>query len=399
MDESGVLAYGMRNPQYTRSGAGQPHAAFRHMLYESQERCEIVVLWRRLLPGHDIIVLGASTGGVEALANIVAALPGDLPAAVFVVLHLPSTSTSHLPRILSRSGPLKAVHPINGAQIEHGHIYVAPPNRHLLIERGHMQLTHGPRENHHRPAVDPLFRSAARAYGPRVVGVVLTGALNDGTAGLLAIKRRGGFAIAQEPAEAIAPGMPASACQYVQVDARLPLAQIPSLLVRLTSDPAPDETAFPLPNGLDLESRIAAMDPEIIDQGLRPGTISAFTCPECHGPLWEIQDGELLRYRCRVGHAYTGDSMLDGKSTELEESLWVALNTLEESASIAWRLCYDARRRNHLNLATRYEERARHAQQRVDLVRRVLESGALGGRGASEAADAGAGSDDESFDT
>jgi len=195
------------------------------------------------MAGHDIIVVGASAGGVEALVEVVRRLPPGLPAAVFVVLHIPAQSPSLLPDILSRSGPLITSHPDDGEKIEHGRIYVAPPNHHLLVERGHVRVVLGPKENRHRPAVDPLFRSAALAYGPRVVGVVLTGALDDGTAGLLAVKRRGGIAVVQDPKDALYAGMPRSALENIVVDYTLPLSDIGPLLKRLVAEQAEEEGA------------------------------------------------------------------------------------------------------------------------------------------------------------
>ncbi len=179
-----------------------------------------------------IVVIGASAGGVEAIGSLAAALPADFAAAVMVVLHI-GAHKSVLPWLLNQRGPLPACHPRDGDPIRPGHIYVAPSDHHLLVEPGRVRLTRGPRENWARPAVDPLFRSAARAYGLGVVGVILTGGLNDGTAGLFEIKRHGGLAVVQDPDEAASPGMPRSALKHVVVDHRLPLAAIPALLARL----------------------------------------------------------------------------------------------------------------------------------------------------------------------
>ena len=199
------------------------------------------------MPGHDIIVVGASAGGVEALVKLVGQLPLRLPASLFLVLHIPPRSPSLLPGILSRPGPLAASHPEDGEEIRQGHIYIAPPDYHMLIELGYIKLSHGPKENLHRPAIDPLFRSAAYSYGPRVVGVILTGALDDGTAGLMAIKGRAGVAVVQDPADALYPGMPASALEHVQVDCCLPLAEIGAALVRLANQQAQEEGVYPTP--------------------------------------------------------------------------------------------------------------------------------------------------------
>src|SRR5262245_18310910 len=212
------------------------------------------------MAGHDIIVIGASAGGVGALQEVARGLPLDLPAAVFVVLHVSPSGPSMLPRILSNSGPLRAHHAINGEAIEHGQIYVAPPDYHLLVERERMRVVRGPKENRARPAADPLFRSAAHAYGTRVVGVVLSGTLDDGTAGLAAIKRRGGLTVAQDPVAALYPGMPRSATANVSLDLCLPVASIASLLSRLASLPEKDDAAYPVPEILKVETNISRLE-------------------------------------------------------------------------------------------------------------------------------------------
>jgi two-component system chemotaxis response regulator CheB len=198
------------------------------------------------LPHRDIIVIGASAGGIKALKELAAALPEDLPAAVFVVLHLAPTKPSILPQILSRAGPLPALHPSNDQPVETGYIYVAPPDHHLLLRDGRIRVFRGPKENAHRPAVDPLFRSAAAAYGPRVIGVVLTGALEDGTAGLSAVKSGGGVAVVQDPFDALQPSMPQSALRSVRVDYCVGLAEIGPLLIRLNSEEVPPTLGFAL---------------------------------------------------------------------------------------------------------------------------------------------------------
>jgi two-component system chemotaxis response regulator CheB len=210
------------------------------------------------MPGHDIIVVGASAGGVEALSRLVHDLPADLPAALFVVLHVPAHGTSLLPYILARNGPLPARHPDDGEPIVHGRIYVAPPDMHLLIRREQVRLARGPRENGHRPAVDPLFRTAARSYGPQVVGVVLSGTLDDGSAGLVAIRQRGGVAIVQDPDDALYPGMPRSALEAVRADHCLPVGQIGATLAELAHRAV--EGVDPMPDDMEMESEIAAFE-------------------------------------------------------------------------------------------------------------------------------------------
>jgi len=194
-----------------------------------------------IMPGRDIIVVGASAGGVEALIKVVHGLPADLPAAIFVVLHIPAQGSSLLPDILNRAGPLKAIHPTDNAEIERGHIYIAPPDHHLLVEQGHVRIVRGPRENRHRPAIDLTMRSAALSYGPRTIGVILTGALDDGTAGLRAIKLRSGLAVIQDPKDALYSSMPRSALEHIQVDYCVPLAEIGPLLTQLAYQPASSE--------------------------------------------------------------------------------------------------------------------------------------------------------------
>jgi len=322
------------------------------------------------MPDHGIVVVGASAGGVEALADLAASLPGDLPAAVFVVLHLPATGTSALPEILGRHGPLPAGHVRDGEPIQPGQIYVAPPDHHVLLRTGHVHLSRGPRENGHRPAVDPLFRSAAREYATRVVGVVLSGALDDGTAGLLAIKSRGGIAVVQDPADALYPGMPGNALQQVEVDHVLPAAAMGELLARLIADSA-EAPADPAPTGMRVEVEMEGFSMEAFE-GDHPGRPSGFSCPDCHGVLWQIKDGGLQRYRCRVGHAWSPESLLTRQSEALEAALWVALRSLEERAALARRLAEPARRRGHRITASRFEEQAAEAQQAARLVRDLL---------------------------
>jgi two-component system, chemotaxis family, protein-glutamate methylesterase/glutaminase len=322
------------------------------------------------MPDRDIVVVGASAGGVEALTSLVGSLPADLPASLFVVLHVPATSSSALPGILTRHGPLPASHARDGEPIERRRIYVAPPDHHLLLRAGHVHLARGPRENGHRPAVDPLFRSAAREHSTRVIGVVLSGALDDGTAGLLAIKSRGGVAVVQHPEEAIYPGMPHNASMHVQVDHVLPAAAIGEALTRLVAVPT-EQPAGPAPHGMRLEVEVEGFSMDALESG-NPGRPSGFSCPDCNGVLWEIQDGGMVRFRCRVGHAWSPESLLTQQSEGLEAALWVALRSLEERAALAARLAEPARRRGHTITATRFQEQAQETQQAARLVRRLL---------------------------
>ena len=245
-----------------------------------------------------------------------------------------------------------------------------------MLENGRVRVVRGPKENRHLPAVDALFHTTAVAKGSRVVGVVLTGARDDGTAGLRATKRRGGIAVVQDPREALFPEMPESALRFVDVDHCLPLGEMAPLLARLAQEeiPVEQEGASPVPDDMDLEARVAGLDPSAVDE--RPGQLSRYTCPDCSGPPYEIRDGRLIRFRCRVGHAYTAKSMLDEKSEALEDALYVALNTPEESALMADTLAARSREQGHKHAAARFEKRARFARQKAETIRRLLTDGA-----------------------
>jgi two-component system chemotaxis response regulator CheB len=319
------------------------------------------------LAGHDIIAIGASAGGVEAISRIVSGLPADLPAAVLVVLHLGS-GPSALPEILTRVGALPAGHPVHGEPIRRGRIYVAPPDRHLIVSDGHLLVPRGAKENGHRPAVDVLFRSAAQSYGPRVVGVVLTGNLDDGTAGLLAIKELKGTAVVQDPAEAYYPGMPRNASENVQVDHVLPLAEIPPLLTQLAHEPALDTPS------LDPEERSSRVAEELLGESGQDlnSAPSGFTCPDCGGALWETHDRELPRYRCRTGHAYSPESLMSEQSTRVDTALWAAMRALEENADLARRMADRMHERGLGRAEERYLERADEAERHAATLRGIL---------------------------
>ncbi len=329
------------------------------------------------MTGRDMIAIGASAGGVEALIATLRTLPGDLPAALFVVLHLPAQSPSLLPDILNRACRLTVLHPKDGAKVAYGHVYVASPDHHLLVEHDTIRVTRGPKENRHRPAIDPLFRSLAYSYGPRAVGVVLTGALDDGTSGLLAIKQRGGVAVVQDPAEALYRSMPQSALAHVAVDYCLSLAEIGPLLTRLAYEPMQTEQPSPPTEELQREIRITAMETNPLNKHDQTGKPSAYSCPECGGVLWEIQDGKLLRFRCRTGHAFSPESVLAEQSEQLERALWAALKTLEEKVSLMRRLTLQSQENEHSWLAQRYETQWREAEEYAKLLRRILLQGTL----------------------
>ncbi|MGF1497112.1 MAG: chemotaxis protein CheB [Elainellaceae cyanobacterium] len=269
---------------------------------------------------HPIIVIGASAGGTEALVEIVRDLPGNFPSAILVAVHV-SALKSYLPRVLSRSGVLPVKHPHHNETIQAGHIYIAPPNHHLLIQQDTIQLSLGPRENGFRPAIDPLLRSAAQAYGSAVVGVILTGALDDGTAGLGRVKHHGGTAVVQDPDTATFSMMPESAIAHVEVDHVVPLAKMAALLTQLAQrsvrpDAPPDSAQLdlpPSPSPINLSN--ARSTPSM---NTPP---SGFVCPECGGVLWELQEPNILKLQCRTGHTYSQNGFLLEQSKELEAAM------------------------------------------------------------------------------
>jgi len=328
------------------------------------------------LPRRDIIVIGGSAGSLDVLGEIVARLPYDLQAAVFIVLHISPTRESSLPEILTRKGTMPAVHPTDYQPIEYGHIYIAPPDRHMLIENRHINIVHGPKENRSRPAIDPLFRSAAINYGPRAVGVVLSGTLDDGTAGLYAMKKMGAVTIVQDPAEAMYAAMPESAISNNKVDYIVRAAEIGPLLDQLVEDEGAQEgDLVTMAGSLRKEVEISSQEidsRDMIDAVQQIGRLTMFTCPECQGTLWEMKNGELLRYRCHVGHAFSIDSLDAEQGTKLEAALWSALRALEERGALARRLATQARERARLNIAERFQERARQADADAGTIREIL---------------------------
>jgi two-component system chemotaxis response regulator CheB len=323
--------------------------------------------------GRDIVVIGGSAGSIEAVTEVVRGLPADFPAAVFVVVHFPGSVSSTLPRILSRAGPLPARHARDGEPIESGRIYVAPPDCHLLLTDGHIRLTKGPKENGHRPAIDPLFRTAAHSYGPRVVGVVLSGNLNDGTAGLLTIKQREGIAIVQLLETALYQGMPRSAIDHVAVDHVLSPSEIPLLLSDLAQEPVFHLEVVPM--SVEPPADQEADEFALADRHKNPGVPSTMTCPECHGTLWEAKDDELVRFRCRVGHAYSDEALLVHQGEQLEAALWTALRALEEHTALARRLAARANSRGHSHSASSFTEQAVDAEHHASVIRTVLDKG------------------------
>jgi len=320
---------------------------------------------------HDIVTIGASAGGVETLTELVGSLPEDLPAALFVVVHLAPESTSVLPQILDRAGPLRATQPSGGETIEKGRIYVAPPDHHLVLKQGIVSIVRGPTENRHRPAIDALFRSAARIYGPRVVGVLLTGAGDDGVSGLRAIKLRGGKVLVQDPDDAAVGELPRNAIKFVAVDHCVPIAGMALLLDEIVREPAPPPPEYTI-DELDKETRIAQVDLRVVEDDDKVGSPSAYSCPDCGGVLWEIEEDDFLRFRCRVGHSYSALALADEQNESLEKGLWAGFRALEEASAFARRQAVRSRRSGHPALAERFMERAEEASMNAERIREMI---------------------------
>lgn len=317
------------------------------------------------MPGRDIVVVGGSAGGVEAAISFCRHLPAELPAAVFIVIHLAGDRESVLAELLNDSSlPVSVAE--DGAEIHLEHVYVAPPDFHLLVSRDHMRVVPGPRYNRVRPAIDPLFHSATRVFGPRVVGVVLSGTLDDGVAGLAAIHRRGGIAIVQDPATAQFTEMPMTALSQVRVDYRLPPEDMGAVLEQLARAPI-DDTMPPAEKRLDAEfSNLVGTKIDMSDIG-KP---SVFACPDCNGVLWEVDEGGILHFHCRIGHGYSGASLLADQDKAVEDSLWAALRALEENIHMRRKLADKMGHFAGLNagIRGRLEESERHAQRLRELL-------------------------------
>lgn len=308
-----------------------------------------------------IVVMGASQGGVDALRTVVRGLPADFAAPVLVVLHVGPQSL--LPTILNDLGRLPAAHAHDGDEIRPGHIFVAPPDHHMLVNDGRLELTRGPRENWARPALDPLFRTAAASYGEAVVGVVLTGRLNDGAAGLYEIKRQGGVAIVQEPGDAAAPSMPQSALAAAPVDFRLPLAAISEQLVQLVAEAAPAPSPEPRPH--------ASAGP------WAQATPPTQSCPECGGAMREETLGPITRFRCHIGHVMTAEILAAAQVLMLESQFAVTVRLLKERAALCRTIADKRAERGEFQVRDAWLAAAEEAAEREGSLRALVEAGWL----------------------
>ena len=304
------------------------------------------------------------------MRELFAALPIDYGAAVFVVLHLAPESPSVLPEILDRVSAIPVSVARSGAPIRPGTATIAPPDTHLLLEYDRIRLVHGPRENRHRPSIDVLFRSAAVAYGPRVTGVVLSGMQDDGAAGLWAIKRRGGAAVVQDPADAEFPDMPRSATAIVDVDASVPVRELAPTLIRL-ADETIERAGEPAPASMETEARMNAQNDSSMAELDAIGERVPLTCPECGGALWEMQDGGP-RFRCHTGHAYSLATLADEQTAQIEAALWAALRRMEESERLAQRMASHAQSRGNERSAAYHADIARGTSRHTATLRQLL---------------------------
>jgi two-component system chemotaxis response regulator CheB len=319
---------------------------------------------------RQIIVIGGSSGALRPLQHILKALPADLPAAVFAVLHVAPYGGTGLFDHLARLTPMKSVVGQDGDPLENGKIVFAPPDNHLVIKSDHIRVVRTPRENLWRPSVDVLFRSAAVAHDSHVTGVILSGALDDGSAGLAAVKRCGGVAIVQSPQEAAVASMPESAIRNIQVDHVLDAAAIAPLLEQRAREPVREQV--PIPEDLLLESRFAESGEPSLEINNALGELSEFTCSECAGPLWKRRD-DMLRYRCLTGHALTARSLDEGLARNLDGALWAAIRQFEQRANLCARMSEVERAHGRELTAAVYEEREREAKENARLIRQMLQ--------------------------
>jgi two-component system chemotaxis response regulator CheB len=339
---------------------------------------------------QDVIVIGASAGGLQALSAVLGSLPDTLPACVLVVIHSSATGSGMLPEILGRATALPVAFGRDRDPVEPGRIYVARPDCHLLVTADGLHVVRGPRENGFRPAVDPLFRTAARAFGPRVIGVILSGALGDGTYGLSVIKHHGGTAIVQDPDDAIISSMPLNAIRSVEVDHVLPARDIGGTIEHLTRIVDEREGVGEMPRRKDdLEPQLQSEETEVAEMQELFGPPSALTCPDCGGALWEVQEGRVLRYQCHVGHQYAPDNLEESQRDAIDGALWSAVRALEEHAALKMRMADRAAGGGLSKVSEGFAAGAREAHEQAQLIRTLLFSSGNGGNGGTGDVDTG----------
>ena len=343
--------------------------------------------------GYGVIVIGGSAGSIEVLRQILADLPADLPAAVFVVVHLSPAGNVAFASVLNHASNMPTTFATNGERIRPGHIYAAPPDYHMLVRAGHIELSHGPRENHTRPAIDPTFRSAARAYGSKVTGVVLSGTLGDGSIGMAVVKAYGGKAVVQDPEDAVFDSMPRTAIQRTgRVDYIVPSLEIGPILVQLTKEllegPARrralvqqdhEQRRRDMSSPLDIDSSDPGSRPEVInadfaeqEKDQRANELTLYTCPDCGGSLWQLDEGELSQFRCHVGHTWSPEVMMVQKSEQLEAALWSVVRLLVEKTTMSRQMATRLRAAGASQHADRIDEQAQVEEQYMKIIREQM---------------------------
>jgi two-component system chemotaxis response regulator CheB len=322
--------------------------------------------------GHDLVVVGASAGGLPALQTLLGELPGELAMAMLIVVHSSPDSPGGLADVLNRGSTYPVSYARDGVEIRYGHVYLAPPDLHLTTDDGRLAVRHGPRENCFRPAVDPLFRSAAASHGERVIAIVLSGSLDDGTHGLAVVKSRGGIAIVQSEEDALVPHMPVSAAHAVAVDYVLPASEMARVIAGLVGKSHRTAARRAAAGSAARKKKAAADPPPPADPTETP---TVLTCPECGGALWELEDHGTLRYRCHVGHGMTSEGLAQAQVNGLEESLWRAARALAEHAELRRRMASRARKSALNALADAWEMDAEESERRSDELKRLLEDG------------------------
>jgi len=320
---------------------------------------------------RNVIVIGASAGGIRALSSLIAGLPDDLDAAILVVLHLSKRSNADVITMgFQKQTTLNCQVATEGAKIKKGHLYLAPPEHHLMISSGNIHLTQGPHENKYRPSIDVLFRSAAVHYGHRTIGIILTGLLDDGTSGMSAIGKAGGICIVQDPADAEYGDMPQSVLNNMEVDYKVSLTKIPTVVEVLMSQPLPLEKAIPVE--LKIEADITEKVMSDLNQLRKIADRSDFICPDCGGGLWAIRNDPMHRYRCHTGHVYTERLLVERQVEGIEESLWVSIRMLEERRNMMLLMRTHDEEAGNLQLAESNQGRAIEIDRHIKKLKQVL---------------------------
>jgi len=321
---------------------------------------------------RDIIVIGGSSGGITAAKTLLAEIPATFSATIFIVIHVAHNSPRALADMLDRASNIPVSYAEDGGQFLKGHAYLAPPDQHLLLKRTRMSLVHGPKENGFRPAVDPLFRSAAENFGPRCIGIVLSGNLDDGSAGLVAIKECRGLAVVQDPDDAEVPSMPRSALKCVDVDYKVPAEGMGHLLAQLVRKTVHEKRKLVVPERIRLENEAArahGLPPEELG---KLGTQTFFICPQCNGPVWKTQAGGGPRFRCHVGHSYTAETFYLEQEAAVDRAMAVALRSMEDSASLAQEMAAIAEHSGDTTMAKMHRYTSRQAAADASVIRSLI---------------------------